>query len=116
MVRLLVTASILILVSLSGFAQTNTKREVAQNAKLYLRNGWRIQSSAQVKEKGDALSQNNFQPQKWYPATVPSTIVGTLVEDKVRGQPVSGYVVVSNTASDSRKLSRPEYLATLRRN
>ena len=90
MVRLLVSASILLILSLSGFAQTNTKREVTQSAKLYLRKGWSIQSSAQVKEKGDALSQNEFQPQKWYPATVPSTIVGTLVEDKVYPDPLVG--------------------------
>jgi exo-1,4-beta-D-glucosaminidase len=90
MVRLLVSASMLLLLSLSGFAQNNTKREVAQSAKLYLRKGWSIQSSAQIKEKGDALSQNEFQPQKWYPATVPSTIVGTLVEDKVYPDPLVG--------------------------
>ena len=31
-----------------------------------------------------------FQPQKWYPATVPSTVVGTLVEDKVYPDPLVG--------------------------
>src|SRR6266850_4653097 len=90
MVSLLIAASILLILSSSGFAQTNTKREGAQSVKLYLRKGWSIQSSAQVKEKGDALSQNEFQPQKWYPATVPSTIVGTLVEHKVYPEPLVG--------------------------
>ena len=90
MVSLLIAASILLILSSSGFAQTNTKREGSQSAKLYLRKGWSIQSSAQVKEKGDALSQNEFQPQKWYPATVPSTIVGTLVDHKVYPDPLVG--------------------------
>src|SRR6267378_1465870 len=88
--RLLVCASMILLLSLSGLAKTDAKRQVAESAKLYLRKGWSIQSSAQVKEKGDALSQNEFQPQKWYPATVPSTIVGTLVEDKVYPDPLVG--------------------------
>src|SRR6266480_3623581 len=90
MVSLLIAASILLILSSSGFAQTNTKREGSQSTKIYLRKGWSIQSSAQVKEKGDALSQNEFQPQKWYPATVPSTIVGTLVEHKVYPDPLVG--------------------------
>src|SRR6267142_7108433 len=90
MISLLIAASILLILSSSGFTQTNTKREGSQSAKLYLRKGWSIQSSAQVKEKGDVLSQNEFQPQKWYPATVPSTIVGTLVEDKVYPEPLVG--------------------------
>jgi len=55
---------------------------------LFLRKGWTIQSSALVKEKGDAISQNEFQPKNWHPATVPSTVVGTLVEDRVYPDPL----------------------------
>ena len=87
--RLLTAASILLLLSLGGSAQTNI-RQMAQPAKLYLRKGWTIQSSAKVIEKGDVLSRNEFQPQAWYPAAVPSTIVGTLVEDKVYPDPLVG--------------------------
>ena len=90
MVRLLVSASIFPLLTLSGFAQSNVRREVTQSARLYLRKDWSIQSSAQIKEKGDALSQNEFQPQKWYAATVPSTVVGTLVADGVYPDPLVG--------------------------
>src|ERR1700730_1864221 len=90
MIRLLVSTSIILLLSFTGFAQTAAKREVPQNAKLLLRKGWSIQSSAQVREKGDPLSQNDFRPRNWYPATVPSTVVGTLVEDRVYPDPLFG--------------------------
>jgi exo-1,4-beta-D-glucosaminidase len=90
MAKLLISASIILLLSSSGFAKTAVKRELPQTAKIYLRKGWSIQSSAQVAEKGDGLSQNNFQPKNWYPATVPSTVVGTLVEDKVYPDPLVG--------------------------
>jgi exo-1,4-beta-D-glucosaminidase len=57
-------------------------------ARIFLRKDWTIQSSALIKEKGDAISENRFQPKNWYPATVPSTIVGTLVQDKVYPDPL----------------------------
>src|SRR5258705_11291584 len=63
---------------------------MAQPAKLYLRKGWTIQSSAKVIETGDVLSKNEFQPQNWYPAAVPSTVVGILVEDKIYPDPLVG--------------------------
>src|SRR2546426_8647701 len=88
MKRLLVSVSMILLLSLSGFAKTDVKRQAAESVKLFLRKGWSIQSSAQVKEKGDALSQNDFQPQNWYPATVPATVVGALVEAKVYPDPL----------------------------
>jgi exo-1,4-beta-D-glucosaminidase len=61
-----------------------------QTPRLYLKEGWRIQSSAQIKEKGETLSASEFRPTKWYPATVPSTVVGTLVENKVYPDPFFG--------------------------
>ncbi|MGB9181409.1 MAG: sugar-binding domain-containing protein [Pyrinomonadaceae bacterium] len=64
--------------------------EASGNSKLMLREGWSIQSSAKVKESGDALSDKSYQPSNWYPATVPSTVVGTLVENKVYPDPFFG--------------------------
>jgi len=58
--------------------------------KIVLREHWTIQSSAQVKEKGDALSQTDFQPRNWYPASVPSTVAGALVDLKVYPDPFVG--------------------------
>ena len=84
----LVSGSIILLLSLTGFAKTQSGPGLPQPAKLFLRKGWSIQSSARVTEKGDAISQNKYQPRNWYPATIPSTVVGTLVEDKVYPDPL----------------------------
>ncbi len=84
----LVSGSIILLLSLTAFAKTESERRLPQPTKLFLRKGWSIQSAAQIKEQGDAISQNKFQPKNWYPATVPSTVVGTLVEDRVYPDPL----------------------------
>jgi len=56
-------------------------------AKLFLHDNWRIQSSVPVLDRGDSISTASFQTRGWYPATVPSTIVGALVEAKVYPDP-----------------------------
>jgi exo-1,4-beta-D-glucosaminidase len=58
--------------------------------KLFLRERWQIQSSAKVVEKGDVISRASFEPRGWYPARVPSTIAGTLVDDKIYPDPFVG--------------------------
>lgn len=55
-----------------------------------LAQGWLIQSSAKVTEKGDVLSTATFQPQGWYGASVPSTVLAALVADKVYPDPYFG--------------------------
>ena len=86
--KAIVAGGMILLLGLCALADNPSQRRVPQPAKLFLRKGWSIQSSAQVKEKGDAISANSFQPKNWYPATVPSTIVGNLVEDKVYPDPL----------------------------
>jgi exo-1,4-beta-D-glucosaminidase len=71
-------------------AMAQRQRRQPAPGKIVLREHWTIQSSAQVKEKGDALSQQDFQPRKWYPASVPSTVAGTLVDLKVYPDPFVG--------------------------
>lgn len=55
-----------------------------------LRDGWRIQSSAYVKEGGEAVSTGRYRPVDWYPATVPTTVLAALVADKVYADPYFG--------------------------
>ncbi len=71
-------------------AMAQTKHGQPPPAKIFLRERWSMQSSAQVKEKGDVLSQRIFQTRDWYPARVPSTVAGTLVDDKVYPDPFAG--------------------------
>ena len=55
-----------------------------------LRDGWAIQSSADVKDKGEVISTSTYKPQDWYPATVPATVLAALVADKVYADPYFG--------------------------
>jgi exo-1,4-beta-D-glucosaminidase len=61
----------------------------AQNRTI-LREGWLIQSSAKAAADGPIISSPTFQPQGWYRTTVPSTVMGTLVEDSVYRDPFFG--------------------------
>ncbi|MGA9121321.1 MAG: sugar-binding domain-containing protein [Bacteroidota bacterium] len=45
--------------------------------------GWQIQSSEECSAGGAALSLPGYVPQKWFPTTVPSTVLGALVRDSV---------------------------------
>ena len=49
---------------------------------LTLRN-WFIQSSTRVKAGGEQISRPGLLMDRWYPATVPATVLGTLVQNNV---------------------------------
>ncbi len=63
---------------------------VSAQERTILHDGWRIQSSAKANADGPAISSQSYQAQGWYRTTVPSTVVGTLVEDSVYGNPFFG--------------------------
>ncbi len=46
----------------------------------YLREGWQIQSSCRVGEKGETISTIAFKPQGWIPATVPTTVLAAQIK------------------------------------
>src|ERR1700761_6927164 len=59
--------------------------------KTLLSEGWTIQSGDLVTDTGDALSRPDFKPEEpWHEATVPNTIVGALVNNKVYPHPFVG--------------------------
>ena len=55
-----------------------------------LHDGWSLQSSAKVGVDGAALSSPSYRAAGWYRATVPSTVVGALVQDGVFKDPFYG--------------------------
>jgi len=57
---------------------------------LSLREDWRIQSSAEVKEAGEAISAPGFPCYNWYKAAVPTTVLAALVENGVYPDPYYG--------------------------
>jgi exo-1,4-beta-D-glucosaminidase len=61
-----VAAAIVLLFAIHSFAQ---------ETKIYLHRGWRIQTTAQVTDPGDAISKSSYIPKHWIPATVPTTVV-----------------------------------------
>lgn len=63
---------------------------VQAQERINLHDGWLVQSSDTVGPDGAAISSRTYQPKGWYRATVPSTVVGTLVEDSVYRDPFFG--------------------------
>ena len=55
-----------------------------------LRQGWAIQSSADVRDSGATISTAGYEPRGWYPATLPSTVLSALVADQVYPDPYFG--------------------------
>jgi exo-1,4-beta-D-glucosaminidase len=58
--------------------------------RLLLRSGWQLQSSAALTVPPQVISTQEFDPAGWHPAHVPSTVVGTLIEDGVYPNPFEG--------------------------
>ncbi|MGA2923794.1 MAG: glycoside hydrolase family 2, partial [Candidatus Sulfotelmatobacter sp.] len=52
--------------------------------------GWQMQDSAKVEVAGSIVSTTSFNPQSWYAATVPGTVLTTLVNDGVYPEPLYG--------------------------
>jgi len=52
--------------------------------------GWLLQDAAKVTQNGDAIASANFKPQGWYSATVPGTVLTSLVNAGVYREPLYG--------------------------
>jgi exo-1,4-beta-D-glucosaminidase len=57
---------------------------------LMLHTGWLIQSSARAATDGATISSTAYRPTGWYRASVPSTVVGALVDDGLYRDPFFG--------------------------
>jgi exo-1,4-beta-D-glucosaminidase len=77
-----VYATILISVSASGQTKISDK--------ILLRGNWAIQSSDSTKGTGKEISLPEYKAEKWYPATMPSTVLAALVQNKVYPDPYFG--------------------------
>jgi exo-1,4-beta-D-glucosaminidase len=69
-------------------AQSNVQPAPALT--LPLRDGWSLQSSAQVSATGEAISSSTFHPAEWIPADVPTTVVAAQVKNKLLPDPFFG--------------------------
>lgn len=55
-----------------------------------LTDGWQLQDVAKVPESGAHISSDRFKPNQWCAATVPGTVLTSLVNDKVYPEPLYG--------------------------
>ena len=72
-----------------------------------LTQGWAIQSSADVREGGAAVSTVGYKVEDWYPTTVPSTVLAALVAQHVYPDPFPGMnlrsIAGTHNVKDARK-------------
>jgi beta-galactosidase/beta-glucuronidase len=55
-----------------------------------LDSGWQLQAAPKVTQTAEGISQSGFHADHWYPATVPGTVLTTLVNDDVYPDPLYG--------------------------
>src|SRR5215471_7688898 len=78
-------------VILWGAAATQSpKTHPGHSGEMRLAEGWELQSSAKVEQKGEVISTARFQPKGWYSVTVPTTVVAAMVKLKVYPDPMYG--------------------------
>jgi hypothetical protein len=74
----------LVVASLGAYAQS------APPAPVNITSGWQLSDVAKVKEPGAQVASLQFKPKKWRAATVPGTILTSLVNDHVYKEPLYG--------------------------
>jgi exo-1,4-beta-D-glucosaminidase len=65
-------------------------RQADTEEKLFLKNNWTIQSSEKITADGTSISSLAYDPEGWYPASVPTTVLAALIENKVYPDPYYG--------------------------
>ena len=71
-------------------AATHAGNAHSAEAKLALREGWSLQTSAKVEAKGEVISTPRFAAKGWHAVTVPTTVVAALVREKALPDPDFG--------------------------
>src|SRR6202451_4655902 len=62
----------------------------SSEAKIFLHEGWALQSSCLFLARGEQISTPGFRTNGWHSATVPTTVVSALVADKTYPDPYYG--------------------------
>src|ERR1039457_6388593 len=76
--------------ALAAASIVGTARAEPASAPVDIGSGWQLQDVARVPESGALLSQGSFLPTGWYNATVPGTVLTSLVNDGVYPEPLYG--------------------------
>jgi hypothetical protein len=101
--------SVVVFVFLAGVAMSVSAFAASSPVPLPLTidSGWQLQDAAKVAEAGAAISVEGYKPQSWYAATVPGTVLTSLVNNKVYAEPMYGENNRPDKIPDS--LSRTPY-------
>ena len=76
--------------SLASIVLVCLAKDVNAQERVALHDRWLLQSSAKVGTDGAVISSTTYHPTEWYSVTVPSTVVGALVEAGLYKDPFFG--------------------------
>ena len=88
--RYLVILMLIVGAAVPGLQSADSPPSPIQDFQILLRENWRIQSSADISSDAATISKPGFSTRGWYPATLPSTVLSALVEDKIYPDPYIG--------------------------
>jgi hypothetical protein len=57
---------------------------------LELSSGWRLQDVTKVSDRGEEISRADYAPSRWHKATVPGTVLTSLVNEGIYPEPLYG--------------------------
>jgi len=79
----LTTVFLMLLMSLDLMGQSNSKPFIISS-------GWQLVDAAKIAQKGEEISLAAFHPEGWIPATVPGTVLTSMVNNKLYPEPLWG--------------------------
>jgi hypothetical protein len=93
--------------ALLGWLGVAASAQTVMPAKVELASGWTLQRAEAVKEAGETISSPAYKTVGWYPATVPGTVLTTLVNNHIYPEPLYGENNRPETIPDT--LARQDY-------
>jgi beta-mannosidase len=92
MIRTILVGWAITLVAVSGCVDNAAGLKPPASGKYanVIQSGWMMQDIAKVTEAGETISSPAYSPNNWYVATVPGTVLTTLVNNKVYPEPLYG--------------------------
>jgi exo-1,4-beta-D-glucosaminidase len=85
-----VMGALLLSLALTGRGHGQLAEPAASPAKVFLHQGWEVQSSCVAKDAGEKISLAGFDASTWHKTDIPATVVGALVTDKTYPDPDYG--------------------------
>src|SRR5947207_1052486 len=78
------------LLTTSAFAFSPDLPEVPGSVRISLEKNWRIQSACKLNDGGEKISRPGYKVQSWLATTVPHTVLGAQVDERIFPDPFYG--------------------------